>query len=91
MWKKKGDLQAPRKCRGITLVSHTMKLLKRILDGRIRKRIEQELGEEQHGFRKGRGTTDGMFALRQLRTTDGMFVLRQLVTTDGMFALRQLV
>ena len=28
--------------------------------------IEQELGEEQQGFRKGRGTTDGMFALRQM-------------------------
>ena len=23
-------------------------------------RVEQELGEEQQGFRKGRGTTDGM-------------------------------
>ena len=66
MWKKKGDLPAPGKYRGTTLVSHTMKLLKSILDGRIRKRIEQELGEEQHGFRKGRGTTDGMFALRQI-------------------------
>ena len=29
----------------------------------IRKRVEQELGEGQQGFRKGRGTTDGMFAL----------------------------
>ena len=79
MRKKKGDLPAPRKYRGITLKSHTMKLLKRILDGRIRKKIKQELGEEQHGFRKGRGTTDGMFALRQLGMTDGMFALRQLV------------
>ena len=43
-----------------------MKLLKRILDVRIRKKVEQELGEEQQGFRKGRGTTDGMFALRQI-------------------------
>ena len=43
-----------------------MKLLERILDGRIQKRVEEELGEEQLGFRKGRGTTDGMFALRQL-------------------------
>ena len=38
-----------------------MKLLERILDGRIRKKVEQE-----QGFRKGRGTTDGMFALRQM-------------------------
>ena len=43
-----------------------MKLLERILGGRIRKRIEQELCEEQYGFRKGRGTTGGRFALRQL-------------------------
>ena len=49
-----------------TLLSHIMKLLERILDVRIRKKVEQELGEEQQGFRKGRRTTDGMFALRQM-------------------------
>ena len=59
-------MQDPGKYRGITLLSHIMKLLERILDGRIRKKVEQELGEEQQGFRKGRGTTDGMFALRQM-------------------------
>ena len=64
--KKKGDVQDPGKYRGITLLSHIMKLLERILDVRIRKKVEQELGEEQQGFRKGRGTTDGMFALRQM-------------------------
>ena len=66
IWKKKGDVQDPGKYRGITLLSHIMKLLERILDVRIRKNVEQELGEEQQGFRKGRGTTDGMFALRQM-------------------------
>ena len=54
IWKRKGDVQDPGKYRGITLLSHTMKLLERILDGRIRKGVEQE------------GTTDGMFALKQL-------------------------
>ena len=34
-------------------------------NGRIRKKIECEIGEEQQGFRKGRGTTDGLFTLRQ--------------------------
>ena len=66
IWKRKGDVQDPGKYRGITLLSHIIKLLERILDVRIRKKVEQELGEEQQGFRKGRGTTDGMFALRQM-------------------------
>ena len=43
-----------------------MRLLERILDGRIRKGVEQELCEEQHGFSKGRGTTEGMFVFKQL-------------------------
>ena len=66
IWKRKGDAQDPGKYRGITLPSHIMKLLERILDKRLRERVEPELGEEQLGFRKGRGTTDGMFLLRQL-------------------------
>ena len=32
--------------------SHIMKLLERILDKRLRERVEPELGEEQLGFRK---------------------------------------
>ena len=43
-----------------------MKVLERILDGRTRKSVEMEIREEQQGFRKGMGMTDGMFALRQL-------------------------
>ena len=66
IWKKKGDVQDPGKYQGITLLGHIMKLLERILDARIQKKVEQELGGEQQGFRKGRGTTDGMFALRHV-------------------------
>ena len=42
-----------------------LKLLEREreLDGGLRKRIECEIGEE---FRRERGTTDGLFAQRQL-------------------------
>ena len=46
--------------------SNFMKLLERILDVRIRKKVEQELGEEQQGFKRDRGTTYGMFAFRQM-------------------------
>ena len=36
IWKRKGDAQDPGKYRGITLLSHIMKLLERILDKRLR-------------------------------------------------------
>ena len=37
-----------------------------VLDARIRTRVEGDFGEEQQGFRKGRGTADGMYVLRQM-------------------------
>ena len=37
----------PGKYRGITLLSQVLKLLERLLDGRIRKKVECETGEEQ--------------------------------------------
>ena len=38
----------------------------RVLDARISIRVEDEFGEEQQGFREGRGTADGMYVLRQM-------------------------
>ena len=64
VWKRKGDVHDPKTYRGITLLSHVLKVLERILDGRIRRIVECEMGEEQQYFRRGRGTTDGMFTLR---------------------------
>ena len=37
-----------------------------VLDARIRRRVEGDFGEEQQGFRNGRGTADGMYVLRQM-------------------------
>ena len=65
IWKMKGDVHDPGKYRGITPPTQVLKLLESVLDGRIRKKIESEIGEEQQGFRKGRGTTDGLFTLKQ--------------------------
>ena len=56
----------PGKYRGITLLSQVLKLLERVVDARIRRRVEGDFGEEQQGFRKGRGTADGMYVLRQM-------------------------
>ena len=36
------------------------------VDARIRRRVKCDFGEEQQGFKKGRGTADGMYVLRQM-------------------------
>ena len=66
IWKRKGDVHDPGKYRGITLLSQVLKLLERVLDARIRRRVEGDFGEEMQGFGKGRGTSDGMYVLRQM-------------------------
>ena len=66
IWKRKGDVHDPGKYRGITLLSQALKLLERVLDARIRRRVECDFREEQQGFMKGRGTADGMYVLRQM-------------------------
>ena len=65
IWKKKWDVHEPGKYRGITLLSQVLKLPERVLDAMIRRRLEGDFGEEQHGFGKGRGTADGISDLRQ--------------------------
>ena len=66
IWKRKGDVNDPGKYSGITLLSQVLKLLERVLDARIRRIVEGDFGEDQQGFRKGRGTADGMYAMRQM-------------------------
>ena len=56
----------PGKHRGIIMLSQVLKLLERVLDARIRRRVEGDFGEEQQGSRKGRGTADGMYVLIQM-------------------------
>ena len=46
------------------MISHTMKIWERIIDRRLREMTS--IGEEQFGFMPGRGTTDAIFAARQV-------------------------
>ena len=63
IFKEKGDIQSCENYRGIKLMSHTLKLLERIIDGRLRQEVR--IGKQQLGFMKGLGTVDGIFTLRQ--------------------------
>ena len=64
IYKNKGDAQCCGSYRGINLMSHTMKIWDRIIEARLRDRVE--ISEQQYGFMPEKGTTDAMFALRML-------------------------
>ena len=51
--------------RAIKLLEHAMKVVERISENRIRQQIEVD--DMQFGFTKGKGTTDAIFAVRQMQ------------------------
>ena len=61
-YKGKGDIKECGNYRGIKLTSHTMKLLERVIEARLRKEVR--VAEQQFGFMPGRSTTDTIFSLR---------------------------
>lgn len=65
-YKGKGDKGDCKNYRGISLLSIPRKVYGRILIDRVRTMTEHMIGEEQCGFRSGRGCVDQVFALRQL-------------------------
>jgi hypothetical protein len=45
-------------------MAHTAKIIAKILKRRIEKKIEDILGEDQFGFRRGKGTRDAIGMMR---------------------------
>ena len=66
LYKGKGDRLDCKNYRGISLLSIPGKVYGRILIERVRVMTEGMLGEEQCGFRRGRGCVDQVFTLKQL-------------------------
>jgi hypothetical protein len=56
----------------ISIIAHTAKIAAKILRKRIEKKIEDVLGEDQFGFRRGKGTRDaiGMLKIISERTLE---------------------
>ena len=65
LFKGKGATLECSNYRGIKLISHTFKLLERLIDQRLRTIVE--LGNIQFGFRRGRSTMYPLFALKILQ------------------------
>ena len=64
IYKNKGGTQCCGNYRGIKLMSHTMKVWERIIETRLRDRVE--VSKQRYKFMPGKGITDAMFALRML-------------------------
>jgi len=59
--------QKAEKCeeyRTLSLISHASKILTKIVHKRIEKKIEDNLTEDQFGFRKNKGTRETILCLR---------------------------
>ena len=63
-YKKKPQATKCSDDRTISLIAHTAKIVTKILRKRIEKKIEDVLGEDQFGFRRGKGTRDAIGMLR---------------------------
>ena len=55
---KKGNAKECSNYRTIALISHTSKVMFKVLQARLQQYVNRELSDVQAGFRKGRGTRD---------------------------------
>ena len=63
---KKGNLQLCQNYRTISLISHSSKVMLKVILNRLNPKAEEIIAEEQAGFRAGRSTTEQIFNLRIL-------------------------
>ena len=67
LYKSKGDIADCTSYRGISLLSVAGKILACIISNRLSQHAETILPETQCGFRRGRGTVDAIFVVRQVQ------------------------
>ena len=61
---KEGNAKESSNYRTIALISHTSKVMLKILQARLQQYVNRELPDVQAGFRKGRGTRDQIANMR---------------------------
>ena len=61
---KKGNAKECLNYHTIALISHTSKVMLKILQARLQQYVNHELPDVQAGFRKGRGTRDQIANIR---------------------------
>ena len=72
---KKGNAKECSNYRTTALISHTSKVMIKILQARLQQYMNQELPDVQDGFRKGRGTRDQIANIHWITEKDRQFLL----------------
>ena len=69
LWKgsSKGSVENPIAYRALQIGSSLCKILVVIIINRLNKWYDQQLQDQQQGFRAGRGTTDGIYRLKRIQ------------------------
>ena len=70
---KKGNAKECSNYRATVLISHTSKVMLKILQARLQRYMNRELPDVQAGFRKGRGTRDQIANIRWSWKKQGSF------------------
>ena len=65
IYKGNGDVTNCRSYRGVKLLKHRMKIIKRVLEKRIRALVE--VNDMQFGFMPKRGATDAFFIVERMQ------------------------
>ena len=63
---KKGDRKECSNYRTVALISHTSKVMLKVLQRRLESFLSREVSDEQAGFKRGRGTRDHIFNIRRI-------------------------
>ena len=82
LWKgaAKGKVTDPNAYRGLQIGSTLCKILVIIILERLREWYDENLSDQQQGFRPGRGTTDGIYLVKRLQQISN-------ITKRNIFAL----
>ena len=82
LWKgaSKGKITDPKAYRGLQIGSTMCKILMIIILDRLREWYDENLLDQQQGFRPGRGTKDGIYILNRLQQISN-------ITKKPMYAL----
>ena len=72
---KNGSTMQCENYRGISLISVPGKVYARILENRLRNKVEDNLSEQQSGFRPGRSVQDHIYTIRQISESSSYYYI----------------